>query len=241
MVNQGIDRMPGIGSDIADPDSVESAYAETPLAPLLTMVEAAGEFQERFGRVTCPVLIITSVQDHVVDPVNSDVLATRSRAGGAPPARTQLPRGDTRLRQGPDRVGHGRVRPQGHQRLTRFTNPVGQVGRGARWHGCLRCPTMAERITRDDVAHVARLARLALTDDELDMFTDQLAKVLDHAADVEALDVADVPPTVTPVSRCATCCVPTSSVRPSTVMRCWPRRLRSRTTGSRSRRSSSAP
>ncbi len=57
---------------------------------------------------------------------------------------------------------------------------------------------MADPITRDDVAHVARLARLALTDDELDMFTDQLAEVLDHAADVEALDVADVPPTAHP-------------------------------------------
>jgi aspartyl-tRNA(Asn)/glutamyl-tRNA(Gln) amidotransferase subunit C len=51
------------------------------------------------------------------------------------------------------------------------------------------------QITRDDVAHVARLARLQLTDDELDTFTDQLAKVLDHARDVEALDVGDVPPT----------------------------------------------
>ncbi len=57
---------------------------------------------------------------------------------------------------------------------------------------------MADRITRADVAHVAGLARLALTDDELDMFTDQLAKVLDHAADVEALDVADVAPTSHP-------------------------------------------
>ncbi len=57
---------------------------------------------------------------------------------------------------------------------------------------------MAERITRADVAHVAGLARLALTDDELDMFTEQLAKVLDHAADVEALDVGDVPPTAHP-------------------------------------------
>ena len=53
-------------------------------------------------------------------------------------------------------------------------------------------------ITRDDVAHVARLARLALTDDELDLFTGQLAAVLDHAGDVEALDVADVPPTAHP-------------------------------------------
>jgi aspartyl-tRNA(Asn)/glutamyl-tRNA(Gln) amidotransferase subunit C len=54
------------------------------------------------------------------------------------------------------------------------------------------------QITREDVAHVARLARLQLTEDELDMFTGQLAKVLDHARDVEALDVGDVPPTSHP-------------------------------------------
>jgi aspartyl-tRNA(Asn)/glutamyl-tRNA(Gln) amidotransferase subunit C len=53
-------------------------------------------------------------------------------------------------------------------------------------------------ITRDDVAHVARLARIELTDDELDTFTGQLAKVLQHARDVEALDVSDVPPTAHP-------------------------------------------
>ncbi|MGH9244698.1 MAG: Asp-tRNA(Asn)/Glu-tRNA(Gln) amidotransferase subunit GatC [Acidimicrobiales bacterium] len=57
---------------------------------------------------------------------------------------------------------------------------------------------MGARITRDDVAHVARLARLQLTDDELDLYTDQLAKVLDHARDVEALDLADLPPTAHP-------------------------------------------
>ena len=53
-------------------------------------------------------------------------------------------------------------------------------------------------ISRDDVAHVARLARLELTDEELDTFTGQLAAVLEHAADVEALDVHDVPPTAHP-------------------------------------------
>ena len=58
---------------------------------------------------------------------------------------------------------------------------------------------MPQKITRDDVAHVADLARLALSDDELETFTEQLAAVLDHAADVEALDVADVPPTSHPV------------------------------------------
>ncbi|QYG94554.1 Asp-tRNA(Asn)/Glu-tRNA(Gln) amidotransferase subunit GatC [Iamia sp. SCSIO 61187] len=58
---------------------------------------------------------------------------------------------------------------------------------------------MAERITRDDVAHVARLARLELSEDELETFTGQLAAVLEHAEDVEALDLADVPPTAHPL------------------------------------------
>lgn len=58
---------------------------------------------------------------------------------------------------------------------------------------------MSERITRDDVAHVARLARLALTDDELETFTPQLQAVLDHARDVEALDLAGVEPTAHPL------------------------------------------
>jgi aspartyl-tRNA(Asn)/glutamyl-tRNA(Gln) amidotransferase subunit C len=59
-------------------------------------------------------------------------------------------------------------------------------------------PTRGERLTRDDVAHVARLALLELSDAELDEFTGQLAAVLDHAADVEALDVAEVEPTAHP-------------------------------------------
>jgi aspartyl-tRNA(Asn)/glutamyl-tRNA(Gln) amidotransferase subunit C len=54
-------------------------------------------------------------------------------------------------------------------------------------------------IGKDDVAHVARLARLELTDDELERFTGQLAAVLEHARDVEALDLADVPPTSHPL------------------------------------------
>jgi aspartyl-tRNA(Asn)/glutamyl-tRNA(Gln) amidotransferase subunit C len=53
-------------------------------------------------------------------------------------------------------------------------------------------------ISRDDVAHVARLARLELSAEELELFTAQLAAVLEHAADVEALDVGDVAPTMHP-------------------------------------------
>lgn len=57
---------------------------------------------------------------------------------------------------------------------------------------------MAERISRDEVAHIAWLARLRLSTEELDLFTSQLADVLDHAANVEALDLDDVPQTSHP-------------------------------------------
>ena len=54
------------------------------------------------------------------------------------------------------------------------------------------------RIAPDDVAHVAKLARLDLTPDELATFTSQLAGVLDHAADIDALDLDDVEPMTHP-------------------------------------------
>ena len=73
----GADRFAGIGSDIAKPDSVESSYAETPLAPLLTLFDAADTLGDRLTRITSPVLIITSTQDHVVPPENSDLLASQ--------------------------------------------------------------------------------------------------------------------------------------------------------------------
>jgi aspartyl-tRNA(Asn)/glutamyl-tRNA(Gln) amidotransferase subunit C len=57
---------------------------------------------------------------------------------------------------------------------------------------------MAPHLTRDDVAAVARLARLELTEAELDAFTGQLASVLEHAQDIEALDIDDVEATAHP-------------------------------------------
>ncbi|HEV7886802.1 MAG TPA: Asp-tRNA(Asn)/Glu-tRNA(Gln) amidotransferase subunit GatC [Acidimicrobiales bacterium] len=58
---------------------------------------------------------------------------------------------------------------------------------------------MPESISPADVAHVARLARLDVTDEELELFAGQLAAVLDHAADVASLDTAGVPPTAHPL------------------------------------------
>jgi aspartyl-tRNA(Asn)/glutamyl-tRNA(Gln) amidotransferase subunit C len=56
-----------------------------------------------------------------------------------------------------------------------------------------------DRISVADVAHVARLARLALTDDDLEHYAGQLAAILDHAADISALDLSGVPPTAHPL------------------------------------------
>ncbi len=50
-------------------------------------------------------------------------------------------------------------------------------------------------LSRKEVAHLARLARLAVTDEELDLFAGQLADVLDAVAQVGKAPVEDVPPT----------------------------------------------
>jgi aspartyl-tRNA(Asn)/glutamyl-tRNA(Gln) amidotransferase subunit C len=58
---------------------------------------------------------------------------------------------------------------------------------------------VAERISRADVEHVARLARLALREDEIESLTQDLGAILDHVAQVSALDTHDVPPTAHPL------------------------------------------
>ena len=55
------------------------------------------------------------------------------------------------------------------------------------------------QISRDDVAHLARLARLALTDDELDGFAGQLDAILEHVSVIQAVDVTNVVPTDNPL------------------------------------------
>jgi aspartyl-tRNA(Asn)/glutamyl-tRNA(Gln) amidotransferase subunit C len=54
-------------------------------------------------------------------------------------------------------------------------------------------------ITRDEVLHVARLARLELTEDEVGRFTEQLSAILEAVAKVSELDLADVEPTAHPL------------------------------------------
>jgi len=54
-------------------------------------------------------------------------------------------------------------------------------------------------ISRDEVLHVARLAQLALTDDEVERLTDELGAILDAVGVVAELDLAAVPPTSHPL------------------------------------------
>jgi aspartyl-tRNA(Asn)/glutamyl-tRNA(Gln) amidotransferase subunit C len=77
-------------------------------------------------------------------------------------------------------------------------------------------PTPHERLTRQEVAHLARLARLAVSDEELDLFAGQLDVVLGAVARVGEVAGEDVPPT--------THAVPMTNVtRPDVVRPCLPR------------------
>lgn len=76
MIDEGNTVMPGIGSDIADPDAVEIAYDGTPLVPLLSLQnDGVGPMADRYGELKMPILLYTSRNDHVVPPENSEHLA----------------------------------------------------------------------------------------------------------------------------------------------------------------------
>jgi len=50
-------------------------------------------------------------------------------------------------------------------------------------------------ITEKDVRHIARLARLRITPEEIELYRAQLGKILESMAELKSLDTADVPPT----------------------------------------------
>ena len=58
-----------------------------------------------------------------------------------------------------------------------------------------REPSQVSKISRDEVAHLAGLARLAVTEQELDTFAGQLDQILDAVAKVGQVAAEDIPPT----------------------------------------------
>jgi carboxylesterase len=75
MLEGGVDIIDSIGGDIADPEADECSYDQTPLRPLLSMLVAGQSVLAKLGEIRCPTLVITSRQDHVVPPVDSDEIA----------------------------------------------------------------------------------------------------------------------------------------------------------------------
>ena len=60
-------------------------------------------------------------------------------------------------------------------------------------------PDPSARLSRDVVAKVARLARLELNSDELDLMTTQLAGMLEHFSDIDKLELEGVAPLAQPL------------------------------------------
>ena len=54
-------------------------------------------------------------------------------------------------------------------------------------------------LTREEVLHIARLARVGLSDDEVAKFQEQLSEILAHFETLRELDTEDVPPTSHPL------------------------------------------
>lgn len=82
MIDEGEDRMPAIAGDIADPETTgEVGYDHTPLAPVISLGAGFDSFRDELDRVTTPLLLFTSVQDHVVPTSDSDEIAVS--VGGA--------------------------------------------------------------------------------------------------------------------------------------------------------------
>jgi carboxylesterase len=74
LLDSGVEVAPGIGSDIADPDAAELSYGGTPLAAALSLFEALEEVALVLGDIRCPVLLLSSREDHVVPTTDGDLV-----------------------------------------------------------------------------------------------------------------------------------------------------------------------
>ena len=77
LLDAGMETIDAIGSDIKKEGPVELAYPGTPLAAGLSLFQAVDDVEAHLGDIHCPVLLFSSREDHVVDPVNGDVLEAK--------------------------------------------------------------------------------------------------------------------------------------------------------------------
>jgi carboxylesterase len=74
LLDSGTPVAPGIGSDIAMPGAHEITYDGTPLAAVLSLFAGTEDVADALCEIHCPVLLLSSREDHVVDPSNGDLL-----------------------------------------------------------------------------------------------------------------------------------------------------------------------
>jgi carboxylesterase len=74
ILDSGTEVAPGVGSDIAKEGSTELAYLGSPIAAALSLFDGIDEVSARLDRIRCPVLLLSSRQDHVVPSSSGDVL-----------------------------------------------------------------------------------------------------------------------------------------------------------------------
>ncbi|MCP3857384.1 MAG: alpha/beta fold hydrolase [Actinomycetia bacterium] len=75
MVDDGEELVDGVGNDIADESVTESAYTRVPLPGLISLLVASERLDGDLANIVSPLLLMTSPQDHVVEPEQSDRIA----------------------------------------------------------------------------------------------------------------------------------------------------------------------
>jgi carboxylesterase len=74
LLDEGTEVAPGIGSDIAKEGAKEAAYEGSPLRAALSLFEGVEELSHHLNEITCPVLLMSSREDHVVAVESGDLL-----------------------------------------------------------------------------------------------------------------------------------------------------------------------
>lgn len=74
LLQRAVPSVPGVGDDIAKPGGDEKAYSRLPLRALASLRQLQGEARRALPGIRVPVLVLTSRQDHVVEPENSRVV-----------------------------------------------------------------------------------------------------------------------------------------------------------------------
>jgi carboxylesterase len=75
LLNTGERLTAGLSNDLADPNATELAYDQTPIAGLVSLLDAIEALYPHLSEIACPLLLMVSPQDHVVPPGAREALA----------------------------------------------------------------------------------------------------------------------------------------------------------------------